>query len=195
MEEELEIEHTRGRRVLRGWWWPVGTKLVSDQMATPVPEMRNGSLQLSWGVVSYYTRRLANSTVHATFESFWDCAILGYIKMQSRVKLPTFRRSLQKLVNTCQTTFMRESQNINFHHIGNVESITSASRNTVCLTRDEAGKNPPTWRKTRKLVSILCLRYVERVTANCLWHWALLWPESDTEASFYVFDISRLTTK
>jgi hypothetical protein len=28
-----------GRGLLRGGWWPVGTKLVFDQMAAPLPEM------------------------------------------------------------------------------------------------------------------------------------------------------------
>jgi hypothetical protein len=29
----------RRRGLLRGWWWPVGPKLVFDQMAAPVPEI------------------------------------------------------------------------------------------------------------------------------------------------------------
>jgi hypothetical protein len=33
----------RGRGLLRGWWWPVGPKLVSDQMAAPVPEIMDTS--------------------------------------------------------------------------------------------------------------------------------------------------------
>jgi hypothetical protein len=33
--------HTRGRRLVRRWWWPVGPKLVFDQMAAPVPEIKD----------------------------------------------------------------------------------------------------------------------------------------------------------
>jgi hypothetical protein len=31
--------HMGGRGLHRGWWWPVGPKLVFDQMAAPVPEI------------------------------------------------------------------------------------------------------------------------------------------------------------
>jgi hypothetical protein len=31
MAEALGTVHTRGRGLLRGWWWPVGSKLVFDQ--------------------------------------------------------------------------------------------------------------------------------------------------------------------
>jgi hypothetical protein len=40
----LGTVHTRGRGLLQGWWWPVGPKLVYDQMAAPVPEIMCGSL-------------------------------------------------------------------------------------------------------------------------------------------------------
>jgi hypothetical protein len=36
--------HTLGRGLFRGWWWPVGPNLVSDQIATPVPEIMDASL-------------------------------------------------------------------------------------------------------------------------------------------------------
>jgi hypothetical protein len=36
--------HTCGRVLLRGWWWPVGPKLVFDQMAAPVPESMDDCL-------------------------------------------------------------------------------------------------------------------------------------------------------
>jgi hypothetical protein len=39
MAEALEMVHMGGRRLVQGLWWPVGPKLVSDQMATPVPEI------------------------------------------------------------------------------------------------------------------------------------------------------------
>jgi hypothetical protein len=44
MVEELEMVHTCGRALLQGRWWPVGPKLVFDQMAAPVPEIMDGSL-------------------------------------------------------------------------------------------------------------------------------------------------------
>jgi hypothetical protein len=36
MAEALRTVHTRGRGLFRGLFWPVGTKLVLDHMATPV---------------------------------------------------------------------------------------------------------------------------------------------------------------
>jgi hypothetical protein len=46
MAETLRTVHKRGRGLLRGWWWEVGPKLVFDQMASPVPEIMDGSLYL-----------------------------------------------------------------------------------------------------------------------------------------------------
>jgi hypothetical protein len=46
MAECLETEHTCGRGPLRRWLWPVGPKLVFEQMAAPVPEVMNGSLYI-----------------------------------------------------------------------------------------------------------------------------------------------------
>jgi hypothetical protein len=34
--------NVRGRELLPGWWWPVGPKLVFDQMASLVPEIMDG---------------------------------------------------------------------------------------------------------------------------------------------------------
>jgi hypothetical protein len=39
MAEALRTVHTGRRELLRGCWWPVGPKLVFDQMAAPVPEI------------------------------------------------------------------------------------------------------------------------------------------------------------
>jgi hypothetical protein len=44
MEEALGSGHTRGKGLLRVRWWPVGSKLVFDHMAAPVPEIMDGSL-------------------------------------------------------------------------------------------------------------------------------------------------------
>jgi hypothetical protein len=44
MAGALESVHTHGRGLLRGWWWPVSPKLVSDQAAAPVSEIMDGSL-------------------------------------------------------------------------------------------------------------------------------------------------------
>jgi hypothetical protein len=41
------VVHKCGRRLLRGWWWPVGPKLVFDQMAAPVSEIMDGPLYVS----------------------------------------------------------------------------------------------------------------------------------------------------
>jgi hypothetical protein len=38
------VVHTRRRRLLPGRWWPVGPKLVFDQMADPIPEIMEHSL-------------------------------------------------------------------------------------------------------------------------------------------------------
>jgi hypothetical protein len=38
MAEALGSVQTRGRGLLRGWWWLIGPKLVFDQMATNVSE-------------------------------------------------------------------------------------------------------------------------------------------------------------
>jgi hypothetical protein len=42
MAEALVTVHTRKRRLFRGWWWPVVSKLVFDQMAAPVPKIIDG---------------------------------------------------------------------------------------------------------------------------------------------------------
>jgi hypothetical protein len=39
MAEALEAVHTCRMGLLRVWWWPVGPKLIFDQMAAPVPEI------------------------------------------------------------------------------------------------------------------------------------------------------------
>jgi hypothetical protein len=39
MAEGLGTVHSRGRELLRGWWWPTDPKVVSYQMATPAPEV------------------------------------------------------------------------------------------------------------------------------------------------------------
>jgi hypothetical protein len=44
MAEAMRKVHTCGRDLLRRQWWPVGPKLVFDQMPTPVPEIMDGSL-------------------------------------------------------------------------------------------------------------------------------------------------------
>jgi hypothetical protein len=40
----LERMYAHGMRLLRGWWWPTGPKLVFDQIATPVPEIMDDIL-------------------------------------------------------------------------------------------------------------------------------------------------------
>jgi hypothetical protein len=45
MAEALGTVHMRGRGLLQQCWFPVGPKLVSDQMATAVPEIMDGSTQ------------------------------------------------------------------------------------------------------------------------------------------------------
>jgi hypothetical protein len=44
MAEALRTVHTRGMKLLWGWWWPEGPKLGFDKMAGPVPEIMDGSL-------------------------------------------------------------------------------------------------------------------------------------------------------
>jgi hypothetical protein len=44
MADSPGTAHARGRELLRGWWWPVGPKLVFEQMAASVPEITDGSL-------------------------------------------------------------------------------------------------------------------------------------------------------
>jgi hypothetical protein len=39
MAEALGMRHKCGRGLLWGWWWPLGPKLVLNQMAAPVPEI------------------------------------------------------------------------------------------------------------------------------------------------------------
>jgi hypothetical protein len=43
MAEALGAVHM-WRRLLWRWWWPVGSKLIFDQMAVPVTEIMDGSL-------------------------------------------------------------------------------------------------------------------------------------------------------
>jgi hypothetical protein len=42
----LGMEHTRGRKLLRGWWWPVGPQLDFDKTTALVPEITDDSLFL-----------------------------------------------------------------------------------------------------------------------------------------------------
>jgi hypothetical protein len=44
MAETLGTVDTRRRGLLRGWWWPVGPKLIFEQTAAPVPEIIDSSL-------------------------------------------------------------------------------------------------------------------------------------------------------
>jgi hypothetical protein len=44
MAGTLEMVHKREKGLFGGWWWPVGPKLVFDQMAAPVPEIMDGPL-------------------------------------------------------------------------------------------------------------------------------------------------------
>jgi hypothetical protein len=44
MAEALATTHTRGRVLLREQWWPIGPKLIFNQMAAPVPEIMDSSL-------------------------------------------------------------------------------------------------------------------------------------------------------
>jgi hypothetical protein len=44
MVEALGTVLTSGRELFRGWWWPMGPKLVFDHIAAPVPEIMYGSL-------------------------------------------------------------------------------------------------------------------------------------------------------
>jgi hypothetical protein len=44
MAEAMGTVLTRGRRLLRKRWWPVGPKLVFDQIASPVMEIMDGPL-------------------------------------------------------------------------------------------------------------------------------------------------------
>jgi hypothetical protein len=39
ISERPETAYTRGRGLLRGWWWPVGRKLVFDHITAPFPEI------------------------------------------------------------------------------------------------------------------------------------------------------------
>jgi hypothetical protein len=41
LTEGLGIVHTRGREVLRRWWWLIGWKFFLDLSATPVPKSIN----------------------------------------------------------------------------------------------------------------------------------------------------------
>jgi hypothetical protein len=52
MAEKLGTVHTRGRKLLRGWRWPVGPKLVFDQMVAPVPEIMDSSLYFKKSTIS-----------------------------------------------------------------------------------------------------------------------------------------------
>jgi hypothetical protein len=47
MAEALGTVHMRGWRILQGWWWPVGPKLIFDQMWTPALEIIDGSVAYS----------------------------------------------------------------------------------------------------------------------------------------------------
>jgi hypothetical protein len=47
MSETLGTVHTRGRGLLRRWWWPDRPKVSFDQMAAPVPEIKDSTLYIT----------------------------------------------------------------------------------------------------------------------------------------------------
>jgi hypothetical protein len=63
MAEAWGTVHTLGKGLLRGWWWPVGPKLVFDQMAAPVPEIINGSLY-----ICFFSHHASDCTKSAVVE-------------------------------------------------------------------------------------------------------------------------------
>jgi hypothetical protein len=46
LAETLGTVHTRGIGLLRERWWPLGPKLIFDQMAAPVPDIMDGYLYI-----------------------------------------------------------------------------------------------------------------------------------------------------
>jgi hypothetical protein len=44
MADMLGTVYTRGRGLLRGWWWPINQKLDFCQMAAPVPQIMDTSI-------------------------------------------------------------------------------------------------------------------------------------------------------
>jgi hypothetical protein len=53
MAEVLGMVYTHGRGLLRGWWWPLGPKLIFNQMAAPVPEIIYGPLHTFQSIILF----------------------------------------------------------------------------------------------------------------------------------------------
>jgi hypothetical protein len=56
--EALGTVHTHERGLLQGQWWPIGPKLILDQMAAPVPEIGDGSMYKGTACLLYLTTSL-----------------------------------------------------------------------------------------------------------------------------------------
>jgi hypothetical protein len=54
--------HTHGKGLLQGWWWLAGPKLVSDQMAAPVPEI----IDDSWCILGESAASIFRTGRHST---------------------------------------------------------------------------------------------------------------------------------
>jgi hypothetical protein len=65
------------KRLLRGRWWPLGANLVSDQMATPVPEIMNVSLYVYDG----------DYNVRETWQKFGHICVIRGIDARSVVAI------------------------------------------------------------------------------------------------------------
>jgi hypothetical protein len=61
--------HMQGRGLFRGWWWPVGQKLVFDQMTAPVLEIMDGSMY------NFSNLKQQNQTAYR----IWKCNINSFM--------------------------------------------------------------------------------------------------------------------
>jgi hypothetical protein len=52
--------NTCRRGLFQGWWWPVGPKLVFDQMAAVVPKIMDGSLYTIQAIFNMMMQIISN---------------------------------------------------------------------------------------------------------------------------------------
>jgi hypothetical protein len=107
LAEALGTAHTRGRGLLRWWWWPVGPKLVFDRMSSPVPEIRTHNRFLLHDRYSkpcflhYYVFSRVRTEAAALPTSIWEISVwipVGAPKSLARITFFSVRRDKFKVV-------------------------------------------------------------------------------------------------
>jgi hypothetical protein len=65
-----------GWGLLQGLWWPLDPKLVLDQMATPVPEITDGSFEYLFPILPTFAAFQHLSFILYTLYCFKFCSVI-----------------------------------------------------------------------------------------------------------------------